>query len=36
VKETADEYGIPYRRHSTMRQALAGHFSLLKRLGSEA
>ncbi len=36
VKQTADEYGIPYRQHSTIRQALAAHFSLLKRLGSEA
>jgi len=36
VKETAEEYGIPYRQHSTIREALAGHFSLLKRLGSEA
>ena len=36
VKETSEEYGIPYRENPTMRQALAQHFSLLKRLGSEA
>jgi linoleoyl-CoA desaturase len=36
VKETSAEYGIPYRENPTMRQALAQHFSLLKRLGSEA
>ncbi len=36
VKETAEEYGIPYRENPTVRQALAQHFSLLKRLGSEA
>jgi linoleoyl-CoA desaturase len=36
VKETSEEYGIPYRENPTVRQALAQHFSLLKRLGSEA
>ena len=36
VRETAEEYGVPYRLHGTIREALSGHFSLLKRLGSEA
>ena len=36
VKETSEEYGIPYRENPSVRQALAQHFSLLKRLGSEA
>ncbi len=36
VKETADEYGVPYRQHPTMRQAIVHHLILLKRLGSEA
>jgi linoleoyl-CoA desaturase len=36
VKETSEEFGIPYRENPTVRQALAQHFSLLKRLGSEA
>jgi linoleoyl-CoA desaturase len=36
VKETSAEYGIPYRENRTVRQALAQHFTLLKRLGSEA
>jgi hypothetical protein len=36
VKETSEEYGIPYRENPTVRQALAQHFSLLKRLGSGA
>lgn len=34
VKETSEEYGIPYRENSTVRLALAQHFALLKRLGS--
>ena len=36
VKKTAEEYGIPYRQHPTMRQAVKHHLILLKRLGSEA
>jgi linoleoyl-CoA desaturase len=36
VKETSEEFGIPYRQNPTMRQAVARHLSLLKRLGSEA
>jgi len=34
VEETSEEFGIPYRQNPTVRQALAQHFSLLKRLGS--
>jgi linoleoyl-CoA desaturase len=34
VKETSEEFGIPYRQNPTVRQALAQHFSLLKRLGA--
>lgn len=36
VKETSAEYGISYRENATVRLALAQHFALLKRLGSEA
>ena len=36
VKETSREFGIPYRENRSVRQALAAHFSLLKRLGSGA
>ncbi len=36
VKETSQEFGIPYRENPSVRQALAAHFSLLKRLGSGA
>jgi linoleoyl-CoA desaturase len=36
VKETAEEYGVPYRQHSTMSQAIVHHLILLKRLGAEA
>ena len=35
VKETAEEYGIPYRQHPTMRRAIKHHLLLLKRLGNE-
>jgi linoleoyl-CoA desaturase len=35
VKETAEEYGIPYRQHPTMSRAIKHHLLLLKRLGSE-
>ena len=34
VKETAEEYGIPYRQHPTMSRAIKHHLLLLKRLGS--
>ena len=35
VKETAEEYGIPYRQHPTMTLAIVHHLKLLKQLGSE-
>jgi linoleoyl-CoA desaturase len=35
VKETAEEYGVPYRQHRTMRQAIKHHLILLKQLGNE-
>ena len=35
VRETAAEYGIPYRQHRTMRQAILHHLILLKQLGNE-
>ncbi len=35
VKETAEEYGVPYRQHPTMRQAIKHHLLLLKRLGNQ-
>jgi len=35
VKETADEFGIPYRQHPTMTRAIWHHLILLKQLGNE-
>ena len=35
VKETAAEYGIPYRQHPTMSRAVKHHLLLLKQLGNE-
>jgi linoleoyl-CoA desaturase len=35
VKETAEEYGVPYRQHPTMSRAIKHHLILLKQLGSE-
>ena len=35
VKETAEEYGVPYRQHPTMRRAIKHHLILLKQLGNE-
>jgi linoleoyl-CoA desaturase len=35
VKETAEEFGIPYRQHPTMTQAIKHHLLLLKQLGNE-
>jgi linoleoyl-CoA desaturase len=35
VKETAEEYGIPYRQHPTMSRAIKHHLLLLKHLGNE-
>jgi linoleoyl-CoA desaturase len=35
VRETAEEFGIPYRQHPTMTRAVWHHLILLKQLGSE-
>jgi linoleoyl-CoA desaturase len=35
VKETAEEFGIPYRQHPTMSRAIWHHLILLKQLGNE-
>jgi linoleoyl-CoA desaturase len=35
VKETAEEFGIPYRQHPTMTRAIRHHLMLLKQLGHE-
>ena len=35
VKETAEEFGVPYRQHPTMRRAIWHHLILLKQLGNE-
>ena len=35
VRETAEEFGIPYRQHPTMPRAIWHHLILLKQLGSE-
>ncbi|NNK80194.1 MAG: acyl-CoA desaturase [Flavobacteriales bacterium] len=34
VKNTAEEYGIPYHEHKTFTAALKSHFTLLHRLGT--
>lgn len=36
VKQTAEEYGIPYHQHRTFGAALKSHFTLLHRLGTGA
>jgi linoleoyl-CoA desaturase len=36
VQETAEEFGIPYRQHATMTQAIRHHLILLKQLGNES
>lgn len=36
VKETAEEFGIPYHQHRTFLGALRSHFSLLNQLGTGA
>jgi linoleoyl-CoA desaturase len=36
VKQTAEEYGVPYRQNPTMTRAIVHHLILLKRLGNEA
>ncbi len=35
VKQTAAEFGVPYRQHPTMTRAVVHHLILLKQLGSE-
>ena len=35
VKETAEEFGVPYRQHTTMTRAVWHHLLLLKQLGNE-
>ena len=35
VKQTAEEFGIPYRQHPTMTRAIRHHLILLKQLGDE-
>ena len=35
VKETAEEFGVPYRQHRTMTRAILHHLILLKQLGNE-
>jgi linoleoyl-CoA desaturase len=36
VRETAQEFGVPYRQHPTMTRAVWHHLVLLKQLGSES
>lgn len=36
VRETAKEFGVPYRQHPTMTQAVWHHLILLKQLGCES
>jgi linoleoyl-CoA desaturase len=35
VKQTAEEFGVPYRQHPTMTQAIRHHLILLKQLGNK-
>jgi len=35
VKQTAEEFGVPYRQHPTMTRAIWHHLILLKQLGNE-
>jgi linoleoyl-CoA desaturase len=35
VRQTAEEFGVPYRQHPTMTQAIKHHLLLLKQLGNE-
>ncbi len=35
VKQTAEEFGVPYRQHPTMTRAILRHLILLKQLGNE-
>jgi linoleoyl-CoA desaturase len=36
VKQTAAEFGVPYRQHATMTKAIWHHLQLLKQLGAES
>ncbi|HEY4010479.1 MAG TPA: fatty acid desaturase [Acidobacteriaceae bacterium] len=36
VRQTAEEFGIPYRQHPTMTRAVRHHLILLKQLGGES
>jgi linoleoyl-CoA desaturase len=36
VKQTAEEFGVPYRQHTTMTKAIWHHLQLLKQLGEES
>jgi linoleoyl-CoA desaturase len=33
VEETAREYGVPYKKHTTIASAVAAHYRVLKQLG---
>jgi linoleoyl-CoA desaturase len=35
VKQTAEEFGVPYRQHPTMTRAIWHHLILLRQLGNE-
>ena len=35
VKQTAEEFGVPYRQHPTMTRAIQHHLLLLKQLGGK-
>ena len=35
IRQTAEEFGVPYRQHPTMTRAIWHHLILLKQLGSE-
>jgi len=35
VKQTAEEFGVPYRQHPTMTRAIVHHLKLLKQLGNQ-
>lgn len=35
VKQTANEFNLPYNEYKTMRSALASHFRFLKQMGTE-
>jgi linoleoyl-CoA desaturase len=35
VRETAEQFGVPYRQHPTLTRAIRHHLILLKQLGSE-